>query len=237
MLFILLIILCLAFGFTLWKSRELEAEHPPGDRSTVISGARMNVVQMPAVPATGPLSGNLPPIVFLHGASGNLRDQEAAFSGQLAGRAELLFVDRPGHGYSERGGPENDLPEGQADTLAALMTARGIDRAIICGHSFGGAIAAAFALRHPDRTAGLLLLSPATHPWNGGVDWYYHVAARPWIGWLFTRLFTLPVGLMLMEKATHAVFHPNRRPRGYTRHAERRLSCGPTISAATPSTC
>ncbi len=94
-------------------------------------------------------------------------------------------MDRPGYGYSDRGGPENDTPAGQADAIARLLDKKGIDRAIIVGHSLGGAIAASFGVRHPDKTAGLLFLSAATHPWNGGVDWYYDLAAAPVVGSLF----------------------------------------------------
>src|SRR6478735_6350080 len=74
-------------------------------------------------------------------------------------RMNAVHIERPGHGYSERGGPDNALPSGQADAIAALMEKRGIDKAIIVGHSFGGAIAAAFGVRHPDKTEGLLFLA------------------------------------------------------------------------------
>ena len=57
----------------------------------------MHYIHEPAGP-----DPDLPPVVFLHGASGNLYDQMAAFRDRLAGRAELLFVDRPGHGWSCR---------------------------------------------------------------------------------------------------------------------------------------
>jgi pimeloyl-ACP methyl ester carboxylesterase len=199
-----------AYGFTAWKARAIETRFPNIGTLTDVGGFRMNALHLPAPP-----DADLPPIVFIHGASGNLRDQAAAFRNVFEGRAELLFVDRPGHGYSERGGSENDLPSGQADAIAELMACRGIERAIIVGHSFGGAIASSFALAHPEKTAGLLLLSPATHPWNGDVDWYYHLAARRVLGWAFTRFIALPAGLALMDKATRAVFHPNPRPDDY----------------------
>jgi pimeloyl-ACP methyl ester carboxylesterase len=60
-----------------------------------------------------------------------------------------------------------------------------------------------------------MLIAPATHPWEGGVDWYYTIAAHPYLGWPLTRLVTLPVGMALMDKATEAVFHPNQRPHAY----------------------
>ena len=207
---LLIIILASAFGFTAWKSKEIERRFPQHGELTDIGGYEINALHLP-----GPANPSLPPIVFIHGASGNLRDQETAFRKQLEGRAELLFVDRPGHGYSERGGPENGLPDGQAAAIGRLMDRKGIDRAIIVGHSFGGAIAASFAVFHPEKTAGLLFLAPATHPWPGGVDWYYKIAAAPYLGWWFTHLVSLPAGLALMDGATRSVFSPNRRRDSY----------------------
>lgn len=199
-----------AFGFTAWKAKAIEAEFPNNGELIDVGGFRMNSVHIPR-----PAGAELPAVVFIHGASGNLRDQEIAFRKALEGRAEMLFVDRPGHGYSERGGPENDFPDGQADAIAKLMEKRGIQSAIIAGHSFGGAIAASFALFHPEKTAGLLLLAPATHPWPGSIDWYYKLAARPVLGRLFSHLLALPAGLALMETATRSVFYPNPRPETY----------------------
>ncbi len=138
-----------------------------------------------------------------------------AFAPAFEGRAEMLFVDRPGHGYSERGGRANDRPDGQADAIAKLMDMRGMPRAIIVGHSFGGAIAASFALRHPERTTGLILLAPATHPWPGGIDWYYRLTALPYVGWLFAHTLAAPIGLRRIDSGTRSVFSPNPRPADY----------------------
>lgn len=40
-----------------------------------------------------------------------------------------------------------------ADDLNAIMTACGLDSAILLGHSMGGAIALQFALKYPNRRA------------------------------------------------------------------------------------
>lgn len=210
LLLILAGILVAGFAFTAWKARAIEARFPNIGELTDVGGYRLNALHIPKPPGA-----DLPPIVFIHGASGNLRDQATAFLKPLQGRAEMLFVDRPGHGYSERGGPENDFPDGQAAAIARLMEKYGMEKAIIVGHSFGGAIAASFAVFHPEKTAGLLLLSPATHPWDGGVDWYYNISATPYLGWLFTHLITTPAGMVLLDGATRAVFHPNPRPEKY----------------------
>jgi pimeloyl-ACP methyl ester carboxylesterase len=207
---VLIGLLAALYGFTAWKSHAIEQSFPNIGTLTDVGGYKLNALHIPA-----PANPALPPLVFIHGASGNLRDQAAAFRHVFEGRAEMLFVDRPGYGYSERGGLENDLPNGQAQAIAQLMKTLGIPRAIIVGHSFGGAVAASFAVDHPDMTAGLLLLSPATHSWNGDVAWYYHLAARPVIGRIFTRFFALPAGLTLMDAAIRSVFHPNPLPKGY----------------------
>ena len=205
-----LALLVAGFAFSAWRTRALERQFPNIGEPIDIGGLRMNSVFVPAG-----TTADLPPVVFIHGASGNLRDQMHAFRNRLEGRADLLFLDRPGHGYSERGGPENAFPDGQAHAIARLMDRRGIGRAIIVGHSFGGAIAASFALEHPEKTAGLLFLAPATHPWPGGIDWYYDLAKLPVIGWLFSHIVAMPAGLLRIEGGTRSVFAPNPCPDDY----------------------
>ena len=153
----------------------------------------------------------LPPIVFMHGASSNLKDQMVPLRPLLEGRAELLFFDRPGHGWSERGAG-NETPFGQARTLAALMDQLGIGEAIIVGHSFGAAEATAFALAYPEKTRGLVLLASATHPWPGGAtSWYYSLTAIPVVGRIFAATLACPAGTLQLAAATHACSRPTRR--------------------------
>lgn len=216
-----------SFAFTEWKAATIASAFPNMGVRTDVGGYALNSVDVPAG-----ASADLPPIVFIHGASGNLLDQMEAFRKPLEGRARLIFVDRPGYGYSDRGGPENDTPAGQADAIAKLLQKKGINRAIIVGHSFGGAIAASFGLRHPDMTAGLLFLSPATHPWNGVVDWYYDLAATPYIGKLFCNTLLLPIGLTRIDEGTISVFAPNPRPANYVRDTAPQLILRPASFCA-----
>jgi pimeloyl-ACP methyl ester carboxylesterase len=204
----------LAFLFTQWQSRQIAARYPNLGELIDIGGLRLNSVHVPR-----PAAADLPALLFIHGASGNLRDLMMAFRKPLEGRAEMLFVDRPGHGYSERGDDDNLSPDGQADAIARLLDKRGIGKVIVIGHSFGGATTAAFALRHKDRVLGLVFLSPATHPWPGGVDWYYDIANTPYLGTLFCNTVSLPAGMMRIEAGVESVFHPNPVPDGYLENA------------------
>jgi pimeloyl-ACP methyl ester carboxylesterase len=191
-----------------------ERRNPPVGSFATVNGTRMHYVHVPA-----PANAALPPIVFIHGASANLKDQMLPLRPSLEGRAEMLFLDRPGHGWSGRGDANED-PAGQASTIAALMNHLGIRQAVIVAHSFGGAAATAFALNHPERASGLVFLSAATHPWPGGkTSWYYRLAATPFAGRLFTETIAAPAGRLRIGGATECVFAPNRVPENYVRSA------------------
>ncbi len=192
----------------------IERRHPPEGSFADIDGTRLRYVHVPA-----PGRPELPPLVFFHGATANLKDQMVPLRPVFEGRAEMLFVDRPGHGWSSRG-RGNETPSGQAATIAALMQRLGISEAILVGHSFGAAVAAAFAVEQPQRTRGLVFLSAASHPWPGGnTSWYYDLAAMPLAGQLFVETLTYPAGRWRMAEATRCVFHPNPVPADYGERA------------------
>lgn len=52
------------------------------------------------------------------------------------------------------------------EQVRAALDARGIERAAICGVSYGGLVAAAFAARYPQRTASLVLVSALPPSWT-----------------------------------------------------------------------
>ena len=84
--------------------------------------------------------------------------------------------------------------ENLSAALDRFMQALGIGRAIIIGHSIGGMIAQDFALRHPDKTAALVLIG--TTPSFGGRDDSFKNA------FLKARLEPLDRGLSMAELAS-----------------------------------
>lgn len=76
------------------------------------------------------------------------------------GKRTVIAVDPVGDaGLSTQGLPLTTF-EDQAEWLDQTLAALRVDRAHVVGHSFGGANAAALALRHPGRVASLTLLEP-----------------------------------------------------------------------------
>lgn len=108
-------------------------------------------------PATTGSSGT--PLVLLHGLASNLsRWSEFVEHSALRGTHALIRLDLRGHGASASQGAIG--LEVWSDDIAAVLAAEGHERAILVGHSLGAQLALHFAGRHPQRTAGLVLIDP-----------------------------------------------------------------------------
>lgn len=95
-----------------------------------------------------------PALVLVHGAGGSHLVWPRGLRRMKGFR--VIAPDLRGHGRTP--GPAHEDVDAHAADLAALLDALRIDRAILVGHSMGAAIALAFALATPERTAGLALL-------------------------------------------------------------------------------
>ena len=97
-----------------------------------------------------------PTVMAAHGITASL--QSWALVGEaVAGDLTLLVPDLRGRGESGRvPGPYGIVQH--ADDLAAVLDHAGVDDAVVAGHSMGGAVAAAFAVRYPQRTRAVLLI-------------------------------------------------------------------------------
>jgi pimeloyl-ACP methyl ester carboxylesterase len=203
---ILILLVCVAV-VTLWRAtmreRATEADYPPEGHFVTIDGVKLHCVE----------AGSGPDLVLIHGASGSLRDLTFGFLPDLARRYRVVAFDRPGLGWSEDG-------QG-AETSERL----GLTRPIVFGHSYGGAVALAWAVDAPDSLAALVLASPVSHPWEGGVDRLYHVTGHRFVGPAAVTAISAFVPETYVTAQTEAVFLPQSAPSGYSEHF------GPMMSA------
>ncbi|MGQ9593277.1 MAG: alpha/beta fold hydrolase [Anaerolineae bacterium] len=93
-------------------------------------------------------------VVLVHGAGGSHVHWPVALR-RLPG-ATVYALDLPGHGRSEGEGRRSI--GAYRDVVRAFLEVAGLERAILVGHSMGGAIALDVALRYPKRLAGLVLV-------------------------------------------------------------------------------
>lgn len=108
------------------------------------------------------------PLLYLHGATSN-GDVWLALSRLLAARhpeREGYLPDLPGHGKTP-GLPQTRL-SAYLPHLLHLLDSFALERVIVVGHSMGGALAQLMAWKHPDRVAGLVLLSCGARFGSGG---------------------------------------------------------------------
>jgi pimeloyl-ACP methyl ester carboxylesterase len=73
----------------------------------------------------------------------------------------VVFYDHRGNGRSEGDDPATWTLAQWADDVKGLCDALGLVRPIVCGLSFGGFVAQAYATRYPDHPGKLILLSTA----------------------------------------------------------------------------
>lgn len=212
-IFLLLASLLALSVYTLFRSREIRSAFKPDGQFVTADDVRLHFHRVPA--ASGPSEKDHVSLVFLHGASGNAYDQLEAFRPALEGRYDLIFFDRPGLGFSERSSDRQADPAEQARLIGLGLDALNVKQAVVIGHSLGASVASALALVRPDLVQGLVYVTPATHPWPGGVNWYYNVAALPVIGRIFCATITLPVAERVAPKAILGVFSPEEAPEGY----------------------
>lgn len=111
--------------------------------------------------ADGPLLRERPTLLLLHGGPGYDHSTfKPAFS-ELTDVAQLVYLDHRGGGRSDRSTPERWNLARFGDDVRAFCEALRIERPIVLGHSFGGFVAMAYATRHPDHPAKLILSSTA----------------------------------------------------------------------------
>ncbi len=94
-----------------------------------------------------------PHLILVHGAGGNHLLWGSAVRTVRA--ANVHALDLPGHGRS--GGAGRWSIADYATSVLGFMDALQLKKAVIVGHSMGGAIALQMALRYPQRVSGLVL--------------------------------------------------------------------------------
>ncbi|MEO0372027.1 MAG: alpha/beta hydrolase, partial [Pseudomonadota bacterium] len=185
-----------------------EAAYPPEGQFLTVDDTRVHYVVM----------GEGPDLVLLHGSSGMTRDMTYRLAPALADRFRVIVFDRPGLGYSDPVTPGGTSLADQAAVLAAAARQLGAEKPLIAGHSYGGAVALAWAVNHPDQISGLVTLSAASHPWDTGLTTYYKILSHPVLGRIVIPMITAFVGQGVILDQLEAVFAPFPVPDGYAAH-------------------
>jgi pimeloyl-ACP methyl ester carboxylesterase len=160
------------------------------------------------------LQGSGPVVVLLHGQPGGARDWDLVLP--LLDGFSTLTPDRPGYDRSKAQGFL-----GNAFAVLDLLDQHGIERAYLCGYSWGGGAALATALIAPERVAGLTLV--ASVGTQGAYTAADRLLALPIVHWVFEAVMRLG-GSRLASYSARATGSILQRPQA--RHVREGLRGG-----------
>lgn len=103
-----------------------------------------------------------PAIVLVHGYTASL-DTWRPWLDDLAGY-RVVAIDLPGHGLTRAPASWQASPAAYAAVIEQVATALKLDRFVLVGQSMGGYAAFEYALAHPERLQGLVLVDAAGWP-------------------------------------------------------------------------
>ena len=163
---------------------------PAGKPIDLLGRGVTHVLDMP-----GP-TPDAPVLMLMHGIATTGALTWFSVLDELSQHYRVVSFDQRWHGRGIRS--EKFSLNDCADDAAAVLDALGIEKAFVAGYSMGGANAQVMWRRHPERVAGLILCSTASH-WEG------HLGERVF----FRSLRVLNIGLLSI--AANKVAHQGEK--------------------------
>jgi pimeloyl-ACP methyl ester carboxylesterase len=206
LLWILGVVAVVGVLLALWTfviTRRIDAALPAQGQWIDVAGGRIHYVEL------GP--ADAPPVVMIHGILAQLRHFSYALADRIAKDHRVILVDRPGWGHSTIKGRRPGIGV-QADMIAEALNKLGIEKPLLVGHSMGGAVSLALALRHPDLPRGLALIAPYTQPVDDVVDTFRSLLVPARIAPLIAWTLSIPVGIKTGAKKAAQAFSPDPVP-------------------------
>jgi len=175
--------------------------HPPGS-FVAVAGARL------WVESEGQGAGS--PLVLIAGGPGLAHDYFHPFFSSLAATTRLVYYDAAGRGRSDKLATYSFSRD--VEDLEALRQALGLHAMSLFGHSYGGMVAVAYALRHPAAVERLIVAD--TH-WSGASWQASNDACNARIRQELPEEWTLLVRLRAQGLKSNALGDAYRTPPGF----------------------
>lgn len=194
-----------AYFLAMYKSAQAVKKFPITGQLIEIKGTKIHAAVM----------GAGPDLVMIHGSSGNLRDFTTSLASRLAKTYRVILIDRPGLGHSDSFDAKGETLRDQALVLRDVSRQLGAKKPLVLGHSFGGAVALAWALHAPKDISALILLSAPSHPWDTGLSVYYKIMSAPFFGNCASRFVCAFAPERTIQTNLKETFSPQAIPDGY----------------------
>src|SRR5512138_1936086 len=157
-------------------------------------------------------SGSGRTVVMIHGNAGGVEDFELGVMQLLSREYRVIAIDRPGHGNSDRPPGKSETAESQAQLLHQTLSHLGVTQPILIGHSWGAALALAYALKYPDELSAMVLLAPAAYADDGTNRLLQTIVKAPVIGDFSLLLGRSIMGRRRLKRDLALAFYPQKVP-------------------------
>lgn len=147
-------------------------------------------------------------ILLIHGLPGCIEDWETIIP-ELSKKYRVTVYDRPGHGFSSANELKYNL-EQNVDFAFALIDKLKLNNPVVVGHSYGGSIVVAMAVRNQPNVKAFVAVSPITSA-KGQPDLIFRILKIPAIGPASVWLVKLLTGCSLVNKGLDRAFDPNQK--------------------------
>jgi 2-hydroxymuconate-semialdehyde hydrolase len=129
---------------------ELRAASPWGPRTSFLStrSGRVHILDV----------GQGDPVLLIHGSGSSIAEWQEGFADLLASEHRVIAFDSYGFGLSDRDHPFQYGLALWARQAVDVLDALEIERAVVLGHSAGGAVAAMLAAEYPERFRGAVFV-------------------------------------------------------------------------------
>jgi pimeloyl-ACP methyl ester carboxylesterase len=186
---------------------EIQSDRPRSTSKFVtVDGTRLHFV----------IRGAGPPVVLIHGNPGSGQDWTRVF-GPLGVNHKIVAFDRPGHSHSQRPKHGDTTVEVQARLLHDALQQLHVERPIVVGHSWGGALALIYAITYPKEVAGVVLVAPAVYESDDPVSLMTSLPAVPVIGDVVNFVLTPLFAATFVRSELKKAFSPDPVPKNYLR--------------------
>ncbi|ABC62566.1 alpha/beta fold hydrolase [Erythrobacter litoralis] len=123
------------------------------------------------------------PIVLLHGSNADMSTWQP-WAEALRNDYRVIRFDQIGHGLTGAAFDEDYSGDRFIESVHLVADRLDLDRFVLAGNSMGGGIAMGFAMRHPERLSGLVLVDAGGAPIRreGGGNLAFTLAQMPVVG-------------------------------------------------------
>lgn len=146
-------------------------------------------------------------VLLIHGLPGCIEDWETIIP-ELSKRFQVIAYDRPGHGFSSAYDLKNNLDH-NADIAFALIHKLRLNNPVVVGHSYGGSIVLAMAVRNTSNIKAFVSVSPIIST-KRKPNLLFKVLKIPLMGPAL-RFFIKLYGQNIVKQGMDIAFDPNQK--------------------------